>query len=93
MKNLIQCLCVVVLAGCAADAPEGSFVQSETGVVVTPAQGATRRVRLEVRTDRIVRVTSVNDRNLDLPKSLMVVDRECFTAVLQGGEARWRCRA
>ena len=31
-------------------------------------------MRLEVRTDRIVRVTSVNDENLDLPKSLMVVD-------------------
>ena len=27
MKILIQCLCVVVLAGCAAEAPEGSFVQ------------------------------------------------------------------
>jgi len=74
MKILIKCLCVVVLAGCAADAPEGSFVQSETGLVVTPAQADSRRVRLEVRNDRIVRVTSVNDKNLDLPKSLMVVD-------------------
>jgi alpha-D-xyloside xylohydrolase len=74
MKILIKCLCVVVLAGCAAEAPEGSFVQSDTGLVVTPAQADSRRVRLEVRTDRIVRVTSVNDKNLDLPKSLMVVD-------------------
>ena len=74
MKILIKCLCVLVLAGCAAEAPEGSFVQSDTGVVVTPAQADSRRVRLEVRTDRIVRVTSVNDKNLDLPKSLMVVD-------------------
>src|SRR6185295_5873591 len=40
----------------------------------TPASGPERRVRLDVRTDRIVRVTSVNDGNLDLPKSLMVVD-------------------
>ena len=63
-----------MLAGCAAEAPEGSFVQSDTGLVVTPAQADSRRVRLEVRTDRIVRVTSVNDKNLDLPKSLMVVD-------------------
>jgi len=74
MKILIKCLCVVVLAGCAADAPEGSFVQSETGLVVTPAQADSRRVRLEVRNDRIVRVTSVNDKNLDLAKSLMVID-------------------
>ena len=86
MKILIECMCVVVLAGCAAEAPEGSFVQSETGVVVTPAQAESRRVRLEVRTDRIVRVTSVNDRNLDLPKSLMVVALECFAAV----HSRWR---
>jgi alpha-D-xyloside xylohydrolase len=74
MKILIKCLCVVVLAGCAAEAPEGSFVQSDTGLVVTPAHADSRRVRLEVRNDRIVRVTSVNDKNLDLAKSLMVVD-------------------
>jgi alpha-D-xyloside xylohydrolase len=74
MKNLARWLCVVVLAGCSAEAPEGSFTQSETGVVVTPADGQLRRVRLEVRTDRIVRVTSVVDGKLDLPKSLMVID-------------------
>jgi alpha-D-xyloside xylohydrolase len=74
MKMLTRWMCVLVLAGCAADAPEGSFVQNESGIVVTPADGASRRVRLEVRTDRIVRVTSVTDGNLDLPKSLMVLD-------------------
>ena len=57
MKILTRWMCVVVLAGCAAEAPEGSFVQSETGVVVTPAEGESRRVRLEVRADRIIRVT------------------------------------
>ena len=31
-------------------------------------------MRLEVRTDRIVRVSSVDDGNLDLPKSIMVVE-------------------
>jgi alpha-D-xyloside xylohydrolase len=72
---LLSCLlCAFVLAGCAADAPEGSFVRDETGLVVTPAIGEQRRVRLEVRTDRTVRVTSVADGNLDLPASLMVVD-------------------
>jgi alpha-D-xyloside xylohydrolase len=73
MKFLTRGLCVVVLAGCAAGAPEGSFVQTETGLTVTPASGVSRRVRLEVKTDRIVRVTSVADGNLDLPASLMVV--------------------
>jgi alpha-D-xyloside xylohydrolase len=73
MKILAKWMCVVVLAGCAAEAPEGSFVQSATGVVVTPAAGESRRVRLEVRSDRIIRVTSVNDKNLDVPESLMVI--------------------
>jgi alpha-D-xyloside xylohydrolase len=73
MKFLTRGLCVVVLAGCAAESPEGSFVQGETGIVVTPASGQSRRVRLEMKTDRIVRITSVTDGNLDLPPSLMVV--------------------
>ena len=74
MKILTRWLCVVVLAGCSGQTTDGSFVQGETGVVVTPADGKLRRVRLEVRTDRIVRVTSVNDGNLELPPSLMVID-------------------
>ena len=73
MKTLSRLLCILVLAGCTSEAPKGTFTQTETGVVVTPADGAARRVRLEVRTDRIVRVTSVTDANLDLPASLMVV--------------------
>jgi alpha-D-xyloside xylohydrolase len=73
MKILTRWMCVLVLAGCAAEAPEGSFVQDETGVVVTPASDSTRQVRLQVRTDRIVRVTSV-DAKAESPKSLMVVD-------------------
>ena len=56
MKMLTRWMCVLVLAGCAAETPQGSFVQNEAGIVVTPAGGAAHRVRLEVRTDRIVRV-------------------------------------
>jgi hypothetical protein len=70
---LVRWLWVIVLAGCTAGTPQGSFVQNETGIIVTPAENAQRRVRLEVRTDRTVRVTSVDDANLELPKSLMVV--------------------
>ena len=73
MNFSMRWLCVVVLAGCATESPEGSFVQSQTGLTVTPAQGESRRVRLEVKTDRIIRVTSAADGNLDLPASLMVV--------------------
>lgn len=73
MKMLSRCLCVVVLAGCASEAPQGSFVQNETGVIVTPADSQQRRVRLEARTERTIRVTAVPDESLDLPESLMVV--------------------
>jgi alpha-D-xyloside xylohydrolase len=83
MKLLTRWLCVVVLAGCAAEVPEGSFVQSETGVTVTPAEGAAKRVRLEVRSDRIIRVTSVNDKDLDVPASLMVVESKAPPAAFK----------
>src|SRR5262245_34356869 len=74
MKNLSGLLCVVLLAACGAKTPEGTFVQNEAGVIVTPAAGNAKRVRLEVRTDRIVRVTAVADENLELPASLVVVN-------------------
>src|SRR5690348_1355589 len=67
-------LSVVVLAGCAGSSHDGSYVQNETGLIVTPGEAPQQRVRLEVRSDRTVRVTAVPDGKLDLPKSLMVVD-------------------
>src|SRR5689334_4952192 len=72
--KMFRWLSVVVLAGCAGGSHEGSYVQNETGLIVTPGEAPQHRVRLEVRTDRTVRVTSVADGKLDLPKSLMVVD-------------------
>ncbi len=92
MKMLTRCLCVVVLAGCASETPKGSFVQNDAGVIVTPAEGAQRRVRLEVRTDRTIRVTAVADANLDLPESLMVVpsavSRPAFKVEEREGDVR-----
>jgi len=49
MKILARLLCVALLSGCAGKAPEGSFVQNANGVVVTPAAGDAKSVRLEVR--------------------------------------------
>ncbi|HEX6637362.1 MAG TPA: TIM-barrel domain-containing protein [Steroidobacteraceae bacterium] len=72
--KLFRWLSVAVLAGCAGGAHEGSYVQNEAGLIVTPANNEKHRVRLEVRTDRTVRVTQVADGNFELPKSLMVVD-------------------
>src|SRR6185436_414346 len=74
MKSFAGFVCVALLAGCGAKAPEASFVQNERGVVVTPTAKESQRVRLEVRSDHIVRVSSVDDGNLDLPKSIMVVE-------------------
>jgi alpha-D-xyloside xylohydrolase len=73
MKILARLVCVALLVGCAQKTPEGSFVREATGVVVTPAAGDAKRVRLEVRSDRIVRVTATADENLELPASLMVL--------------------
>ena len=73
MKILTGLLSVLLLAACTQKTPEGSFTQSETGVIVSPASGSARRVRLEVRADRIVRVTAVADENLELPASLVAI--------------------
>jgi len=63
MKILTGLLSVLVLVACAQKAPEGTFVQNEAGVVVTPATGSAKRVRLEVRGDHIVRVTAVAENH------------------------------
>ena len=73
MKYLTGLMCFALLS-CGAKAPEGTFTQDESGVVVTPAAGAAGRVRIAVRSDHIVRVTAVPDENLELPASLMAVD-------------------
>ncbi|HET9862061.1 MAG TPA: hypothetical protein VFP37_01350, partial [Steroidobacteraceae bacterium] len=73
MKDLARLLCVALLVSGCAKTPEGSFEQDASGVLVTPAAGDARRVRLEVRSERIVHVTAVADANARLPASLMVV--------------------
>src|SRR6186713_2674294 len=73
MKILMTLLSVALLAACTAKAPEGSFTPNESGVIVTPAAGAAKRVRLQVRADGIIRVTAVADETADAPESLMVV--------------------
>ena len=72
MKFLSGLLCAALLVACGSKTPEGSFVQVENGVVVTPASGSAKRVRLELRSDHIVHVTAVADENLALPASLIV---------------------
>ena len=73
MKFLSTLLSVVLLSACTAKAPEGTFTQNEIGVIVTPAAGPAKRVRLQVRGEGIVRVTAVADEKANAPESLMVV--------------------
>ena len=73
MKYLSGLLCLLLVA-CAPKSPQGSFTQNDDGVIVTPASGSAKRVRLEVLAERRVRVTAVADENLELPQSLMVTE-------------------
>lgn len=56
-----------------ATAAEGSYQKTPDGLIVTPAQGTAKRVRLQVMSDRIVRVTAVPTESLSTPASLMTV--------------------
>lgn len=59
------------LQGCTRPAKD-SFEKTADGIVVTPTEGPAKRVRLQVMSDRIVRVTAVPVESLQLPESLMV---------------------
>ncbi|MFN3668220.1 MAG: TIM-barrel domain-containing protein [Brevundimonas sp.] len=48
------------------------FERTTAGVVITPQDGAARRVRLQVYGPETIRVTATEDADLDLPDSLMV---------------------
>jgi alpha-D-xyloside xylohydrolase len=63
------------LAGVSSAALAQSYQRTDTGIVVTPAQGPAAAVRLQVYGDEIIRVTSAPARALDLPPSLMVTAR------------------
>jgi alpha-D-xyloside xylohydrolase len=90
MKKLMSALLgAALLSGCSAKSNEGTFTQDAAGIVVTPAQGDAKRVRINVVNERTVRVTAVPDEKLDLPASLMVVEQPAppaFKAEKKDGE-------
>lgn len=59
----------------AATIQAAAFERIPAGIVVTPTEGAARRVRLEVYGPETIRVTATEDSNLALPASLMVTAR------------------
>ncbi|UQV17653.1 DUF4968 domain-containing protein [Brevundimonas albigilva] len=58
---------------------QAAFQRIPAGVVVTPAEGAARRVRLEVYGPETIRVTATEDADLNLPASLMVTAQPSTT--------------
>jgi alpha-D-xyloside xylohydrolase len=51
---------------------DGTFEKTADGVIVTPASGPAKKVRLQVMSDRIIHVTATPTDSLDTPASLMV---------------------
>jgi alpha-D-xyloside xylohydrolase len=88
-KLMTVLLYAALLTACSAKTSEGSFSQDAAGVVVTPASGDAKRVRVNVINEHTVRVTAVPDENLELPASLMVVpsqDHAEFKVEKQAGQ-------
>ena len=74
LQSIRLCLLVALAVICnVATAAEGRFEKTPDGVIVTPAQGTAKRVRLQVMSERIVRVTAVPTESLATPASLMIV--------------------
>src|SRR5690349_5037259 len=61
------------LAGISSAAFSQSYQRTETGIVVTPAQGPEAAIRLQVYGDEIIRVSSAPAKDVNLPTSLMVI--------------------
>ena len=87
-------LFLVVFAVARAEAP---YQRASDGIVVEPTQGPAARVRLQVMSDRIIRVTAMPVGTLDVPKSLMVTAAPSgdapFTVQQSGGELELRTRS
>lgn len=69
-KKILAAILFLAIAACAKQ-PD-NFQQTADGVIVTPTAGPAKRVRLQVMSDRIVRVTAVPTESLQLPDSLAV---------------------
>ncbi|HEU4485147.1 MAG TPA: TIM-barrel domain-containing protein [Povalibacter sp.] len=69
----VALLALALLGAAACSSKPQNFEKTVDGVVVSPTQGAAKRVRLQVISDRIVRVTAVPVEKIDVPESLAVV--------------------
>ena len=65
-------LTLALLASTSAFALDGAFEKTADGVIVTPASGPAKKVRLQVMGERVIHVTATPTDSLDVPPSLMV---------------------
>ena len=65
-------LLAAAMASVSSGALGQSYQRTDTGIVVSPAQGPAAAVRLQVYGDEIVRVSSMPTKDLGFPQSLMV---------------------
>jgi alpha-D-xyloside xylohydrolase len=73
--------------GLDAQTGPGHWEKTAHGIIVTPYVGPAKKVRLEVMTDAIVRVTAAPTDSLDLPKSLMVIAKPANVAFSVNADA------
>jgi alpha-D-xyloside xylohydrolase len=88
-KTLAAGFALALLASTSAFALDGAFEKTADGVIVIPASGPAKKVRLQVMSDRIIHVTATPTDSLDTPKSLMVLAQpktSGFTVTEAGGK-------
>ncbi|MBO9543756.1 TIM-barrel domain-containing protein [Caulobacter sp.] len=74
MRTLVlSAFSLALMASTSAFALDGGFEKTADGVVVTPASGPAKKVRLQVMNDRTIRVTASPTDSIDAPQSLMVI--------------------
>lgn len=64
---------LALMASTSALALDGGFEKTADGVVVTPASGPAKKVRLQVMSDRAIRVTASPTETISVPPSLQVI--------------------
>ena len=86
--GLVAGLTLALLASTSAFALDGAFEKTADGVIVTPASGPAKKVRLQVMGERVIHVTATPTDSLDVPASLMVIAKPggAFTVSEAGGK-------
>ncbi|QUD88272.1 TIM-barrel domain-containing protein [Phenylobacterium montanum] len=92
MRSMVEgasrCALALAIFSATAAHAAGTFEKTPDGVVVTPAAGPAKHVRIQVMGQGTFHVTAVPTDSFDLPKSLMVLARPegAFTVSETGGE-------